>query len=552
MSMLTSVAQDLRIESLANENSLIRISPSAKEKYLLLPIEDNAPESKITIVADNQMVRSLNVRLALSKIDYYVPFELTEYRGKNLMLQTHVAVDHSNRGGVGSAICLRNIKLSNTFDNNNREKYRPEFHHTPLYGWMNDPNGMFYKDGQWHLYYQYNPYGSMWGNMHWAHSVSTDLINWEHKGTVLSPDANGTIFSGSCIVDKDNTAGFGKDAIIAMYTSCIQTPWGHDLQEQSIAYSLDNGNTFHVYEGNPVLTADIVDFRDPNMFWNEDIKAWNLIMSAGQEMRIYSSPNMKDWKEESRFGKEYGCHDGVWECPDLLKLKIANGKMKDQEKWVLICNINPGGPSGGSATQYFIGDFDGHKFTVDDESRYHGSSLWQDYGKDHYAAVSFSNAPDNRHTMIAWMSNWQYANNVPTMQYRSANSIAREPYIYYGADKKLYLGSRPSPEYTDKGLDKTVKVKGSCTVTLSNEEGEEFNVIYDQKAMTLTVDRAKSGETAFSQDFAVHAVAPVHNKLTSLRFFIDKSSVEVFGNDGEVVMTSLVFPKSKYNKINIK
>ena len=242
-----------------------------------------------------------------------------------------------------------------------------------------------------------------------------------------------------------------------------------------------------------------------------------------------------------------------------MKLKVETAKpnnrptSKAQEKWVLVCNINPGGPAGGSATQYFIGDFDGHKFTVDNESRYtNGGSLWQDYGKDHYAAVSFSNAPDGRQPMIAWMSNWQYANNVPTMQYRSANSIVREPFLYIGADKQTYLGSRPSPEYTGKGLDKTVKVKGSCSVTLSNDEGEEFSVIYAQKAMTLTVDRSKSGETQFSQDFAVPAVAPVRNKLTSLRLFIDNRSVEVFGNDGEVAMTSLVFPKSKYNKISIK
>lgn len=546
------MAQSLRIEPLANDNRLIRVSSKATEKYLLLPIEESAPESNINVVVNNIQQRSLNIRLALTKVDYYVPFHLDEFRGKSLDLFTHVNIDRSNRGGVGSLICFENIKLSNTFDTANCEKYRPEYHHSPLYGWMNDPNGMFYKDGEWHLYYQYNPYGSMWGNMHWAHSVSKDLVNWEHRGTVLFPDANGTIFSGSCIVDKDNTAGFGKDAIIAMYTSCIQTPWGHDIQTQSIAYSLDNGNTFHIYKGNPVLTADIVDFRDPNMFWNEDIKAWNLIMSAGQEMRIYSSPNMKEWKEESRFGKGLGCHDGVWECPDLMKLDVTNSKGKVVgNKWVLICNINPGSPSGGSATQYFIGDFDGHRFTVDNTARYAGKSLWQDYGKDHYASVSFSNAPDKRHTMIAWMSNWQYANVVPTKQYRSSNSICREPFIYTGQDKQLYLGSRPSPEYNGKGLDNQIRIKGSCSVILSNDEGEEFSIIYDQKAMTLTVDRSKSGETEFSQDFTVPAVSPVHNKLTSLRIFIDRSSVEVFGNNGEICLTSQCFPKSKYNKINI-
>ena len=551
-SLSLTVNAQMKIEQLAGDNQLVRIAPATQEKYLLLPIEEAAPESQLRIVVDNVQQRQLNVHLALSKIDYYVPLLLDEFRGKHLDIFTHINIDRSNRGGVGTEICLHEMKLSNTFDTSNREKFRPAFHHTPTYAWMNDPNGMFYKDGEWHLYYQYGPYGSMWNNMTWGHSVSKDLINWEHRPDAIRPDANGTIFSGSCIVDHNNTAGFGKDAVIAMYTSCIQTPWGHDIQSQSIAYSLDNGNTFHVYEGNPVLTAEIADFRDPNMFWMEETQRWALIMSAGQEMRIFSSPNMKDWTEESRFGKDLGGHEGVWECPDLMKLKVENGKQKGQEKWVLICNINPGGPAGGSATQYFIGDFDGHKFSVDDEARYQGGkALWQDYGKDHYATVSFSNAPDGRHTMIAWMSNWQYANNVPTMQFRSANSICREPFLYTGADKKLYLGSRPSPEYTGKGLDHEVKIKGSCTIVLSNVEGEEFRFVYDEKAMTLTADRSKSGLISFSQEFAVPAVAPVHNKITSMRFFVDNCSVEAFANDGEVCLTSLAFPKSKFDRVSV-
>lgn len=551
---MPSMAQSLKIEPLANDHHLIRIASDVKEKYLLLPIEDAAPESQVKVIVDNAQQRHLNIRLALSKIDYYVPISLDEFRGKNMLLVTHLSVDHSNRGGVGSAIGMQNIRLSDTYDTTNKEKYRPEFHHTPSYGWMNDPNGMFYKDGVWHLYYQYNPYGNVWGNMTWAHSTSKDLINWEPQPIALPGDMIGTMFSGSCIVDHNNTTGFGKDAVVAMYTASVQTAFDCDLQTQCLAYSTDGGYTFKKYEGNPVLTAPQKDFRDPNMFWNEDINAWNLIMAVGQEMRIYSSPNMKDWKEESQFGKTLGCHDGVWECPDLMKVKIRGAaKGKDAEKWVLFCNINPGGPAGGSATQYFVGDFDGHKFTVDNEARYADKkALWQDYGKDHYAAVSFSNAPDNRHTMIAWMSNWQYANVVPTTQYRSGNSICREPFLYYGKDNQLYLGSQPSPEYDGKGLDQTVKIKGSCTVTLSNAEGEEFSIIYDQKAMTLTVDRSKSGETKFSQDFDVNATAPVINKLTSMRIFIDNSSVEVFGNNGEVCLTSLVFPKSKYNKVTVK
>ena len=549
----TLAGEAMTVQRLAGDYVNIRIPATEQSKYLLIPVEEKAPESQIQIIADNVLVRSINVRIAVNKTDYWVPILLEEFKGKNLTLLTHMAIDHANHGGQGAAPRIGDIRLSNTFDIANREKFRPEFHHTPDYAWMNDPNGMFYMDGTWHLFYQYNPYGSMWGNMNWGHATSKDLITWEQHGVAIAPDANGTVFSGSCVVDKDNTAGFGKNAIIALYTSCIQTPHGHDLQEQCLAYSTDGGKTFQKYVGNPILTADIADFRDPNMFWNEDIKAWNLILSHGQDMMIFSSPNLKDWKHESTFGAGLGSHGGVWECPDLMKLKVENGK-KGEEKWVLICNINPGGVNGGSATQYFVGDFDGHTFTVDNAARYaDGKGLWQDYGKDHYATVSFSNAPDGRHTMIAWMSNWEYANDVPTMQYRSANSIAREPFLYYGADKKLYMGSRPSPEYDGKGLDKVVKVKGSCKVVLSNDEGEEYVLTYDQKAMTLTADRSKSGTTAFSDNFAKQPVsAPLHKRLNSLRIFIDNSSVEVFGNDGEVAITNLVFPKSKYNHVTVK
>jgi len=535
MLSVSATAQNLRIEPLANNNSLVRIAPEASEKYLLIPIEESAPEAQVKIVADNKLERQLWIRVAKTKVDYYVPMELDEFRGRHLAIYVH----------SDGSLWKNGVSLSNTFEKSNKEKFRPEYHHTPEYAWMNDPNGMFYKDGEWHLYYQYGPYGSMWNNMTWGHSVSKDLVNWKHEKPVLFPDAHGSIFSGSCIVDKDNTAGFGKNAIIAMYTSA------GDVQSQSIAYSLDNGYTFTPYVGNPVLTADIPDFRDPNMFWHEATKRWVLAMSAGQEMRIYSSPNMKDWTEESRFGKELGSHDGVWECPDLMELPVEGSKT-GEKRWVLFCNINPGGPAGGSATQYFVGDFDGHKFTVDDTQRYSGKSLWQDYGKDHYATVSFSNAPDGRHTMIAWMSNWQYANSVPTMQYRSANSICREPFLYKASDGKVYLGSRPSPEYDGKGLDNVLKIKGSCTVELSNSQGEKFEIVYDEKKMTLTACRKNSGLVDFSNDFAVDAVAPVRNKITSMRIFVDNSSVEVFANNGEVCLTSIVFPKEKIGNINIR
>lgn len=537
-----SPAQSLDIEHLSGSNTIVRIAASQQAEYLLLPIEEKAPEASVKIICGNSPVRSLNIRLALNKVDYYVPLELEEWKGRDLKLLVHLFVDRSNGRDAENEICWTGMKLSDSFDKENKETFRPEYHHTPEYGWMNDPNGMFYLDGEWHLYYQWGPYASMWNNLTWGHSVSRDLIHWEHRAEVLKPDALGAIFSGSCVVDFNNTAGFGEGAVIALYTSAAET------QTQSLAYSIDGGNTFTKYEGNPILTADIADFRDPNMFWNEEIGKWNLILACGQEMRIYTSPNLVDWKEESRFGKSYGSHDGVWECPDLFKLPVEG---TGEEKWVLFCNINPGGPSGGSATQYFIGTFDGYKFTVDDVDRYlDGKALWQDYGKDHYASVSFSNAPDGRHTMIAWMSNWEYANNVPTMQFRSANTIARDPFLYE-ADGKVYLGSRPAKEYDNAGLDKTVKINGSCKVTLSNETGEAFTITYDQKSMTLSCDRSRSGLTDFSQHFNVPSSAPLVRELTSLRIFTDKSSIEVFGNNGEVCLTSLVFPSSPLNTLTV-
>ena len=535
-----SVCEAQTVTPQACEQSII--TPKADGRYLWLPIQESAPEGKVQVIVSGMMQMEQNVRMAREQVDYYVALDLKPYQGKGAL---RVCVQNVPTGSICFSKLAQNDQADYALID---EQYRPQFHHTPLRGWMNDPNGMFYKDGTWHLFYQYNPYGSMWGNMHWGHSTTTDLIHWKDEGVALAPDVWGTMFSGSCVVDEEGTADFGQGAVIAMYTSSRPTPFGGDVQAQCLAYSTDGGKTFTKYEGNPVLTAEDKDFRDPNMFWNEDIKAWNLILAVGQEMRIYSSPDLKTWKEESRFGAGLGCHSGVWECPDLFPLTLnSQPSTLNSKKWVLICNINPGGPFGGSATQYFVGDFDGHHFTVDDESRYaDGKALWMDYGKDHYATVSFSNAPDGRRTVMAWMSNWEYANNVPTKQFRSANSIARDLFLYQ-AGKEYYLGSRPAKEYDGKGLDKTYKVKGSTTIRLTNAEGDEFVIAYDQKAMTLSCDRTRCGDTSFSEHFPAVTVAPVHKKLTSIRVFIDNSSVEVFGNNGEVVQTNLVFPKSKLN-----
>ena len=529
--MLTMVwAQEVITQ--ACEQSIV--IPKSQGRYLWLPIQESAPEGKVQLIVGGMLQTEQNVRMAREKTDYYVALDLLPFQGNKAL---RVCVQNVPAGSV----CFKNLKQNDNVDFALiEEKYRPLYHHTPKRGWMNDPNGMFYKDGVWHLFYQYNPYGSMWGNMHWGHSSSTDLVHWKDEGVALAPDAWGTMFSGSCVTDNGN--------IVAMYTTSRPTPFGGDVQAQCIAFSKDNGKTFRKYEGNPVLTAEEKDFRDPRPFWNEDINAWNLILAVGQEMRIYSSPDLKEWKYESSFGKEYGCHGGVWECPDLFPI----GQPK---KWVLICNINPGGPFGGSATQYFVGQFDGHKFTCE-----HQDTRWMDYGKDHYATVSFCNAPDNRRTVMAWMSNWQYANQVPTMQFRSANSVPRDlgMFEYKG---EYYVSVVPSKEMLSLRSNKAkqpteaceivVDVKKQTEIVLSNAKGEQVIMRYDAARQTFSMDRTKSGDVSFSADFPCVTEAPTYGTVKQLRIFIDRCSVEAFDAEGKMAMTNLVFPTEPYNNIKV-
>ena len=527
---------------LSSNHAIKRVKTT--DKYVLLPVEEEEGYAHIRVIKDNQVVKEFNCKLAINKTDYNVPLDISEYGG-DVLLDIHFTGDKHSIGLINNFVCWKEIKATNAFDTKNREKFRPIYHHTPAYGWMNDPNGMFYKDGIWHLYYQYNPYGSQWENMTWAHSTSTDLIHWKNHGEVIQPDALGTIFSGSSVVDKENTAGFGKDAVVAFYTSAGAA------QTQSIAYSTDNGETFKKYVNNPILTSDVPDFRDPNVFWNEEVKQWNLILAAGQQMNIYSSKNLKDWKYESSFGEGYGNHGGVWECPDLLKMG---------DKWVLICNINPGGPFGGSATQYFVGSFDGHKFTCESKPEV---TKWMDYGKDHYATVSFSNAPDGRIVVLPWMSNWQYANQVPTQQFRSANGLPRDLglYSYNGED---YVSVKPSPEVfaafekkpsgrlQPAAYIEVTNIKSNASIVLSNDKGERVTMVYDGKNATFSMDRTESGVTDFHSDFKAKTVAPTNGVIKSMQIFIDRCSIEAFDTEGKVAMTNLVFPSKPYDKIIVK
>ncbi len=569
-------ADNLEIDHLGVNNTLVRVTGG--DQYLMLPVQESVDDARINVLVDGKIAETIYVRLAKSKTDYMVPFDLSPYKGKKVVFDI---VTPQGRNSVREAkedACWKGIAVTENIDiQDNEQQYRPAYHHAPLYGWMNDPNGMFYKDGVWHLYYQYNPYGSKWQNMTWAHSTTKDLVNWNHEPIAIRPDGLGAIFSGSSVIDHEGTAGFGKDAVVALFTSAGTS------QMQSLAHSTDNGMTFTKYDGNPILTLES-EARDPNMFWNPETNEWNLVLAHAldHEMLFFTSPDLKTWTLQSNFGKGLGAQDGVWECPDLFQLPV---KGTNEKKWVLICNINPGGPFGGSAIQYFTGEWDGKTFKADTDAQGNVPTKWLDFGKDNYALVSWSDAPDGRRTAIGWMSNWQYAADVPTTQFRSANTLPREIGLFKGPDGIIYASSAPSPELTSlrgeltlsKGsvsvgktptkfllpsknggiceilFDVDASSKESVAMTFSNKAGNKVEMIYDAANHTLSFDRRQSGLVDFSENFPAVTVSPTfeNNGKISLRIYIDKSSIEVFGNDGQFVMTNLVFPVEPYSTFTV-
>lgn len=562
-------------------------------KYLILPVEEDMSQKQVKLDKGLPTDTWMDVRLAEKTVDYNVPFELGD--GKQAVVKIV--------GLKSGDIAVSRMKLSNEWSVVNTDYYRPVYHHTPSYGWMNDANGMFYKDGVWNLYYQYNPYGSKWGNMHWGHAVSRDLFHWTEKPAALARDTMGHIFSGSSVVDVNNTAGYGPGAIIAFYTSASEK----NGQIQCMAYSTDNGLTFTKYEDNPILTPfdGLANFRDPKVFWYAPKQCWFMIVSADKEMRFYKSHNLKDWTYISAFGKGYGAQPNQFECPDFFPMTV-NGK----QKWVMIVNINPGCMFGGSATEYFVGDFDGKTFTCDDTP---DVAKFLDYGKDHYATVTFYNAPDGRIVALPWMSNWQYANVTPIKQYRGANALPRDLKLYE-KDGEYYVAADASKEV--KRLRKQEKTVGSftgaktlknlfaksdgafeieCDVTpnaadiagidISNSKGEVTKVYFDMQAKRLVMDRTQSGLTDFGKlaepheiereydlhehrgnntpmrqqnsvnyqnDFALGTWGPLalcNGKTYHLHIFVDNCSVEAFVDGGRIAMTNLVFPTKPYNNL---
>ena len=459
-----------------------------------------------------------------------------------------------------------------------QEQFRPQFHFSPQEKWMNDPNGLVYHKGVYHLFYQYYPEDIVWGPMHWGHAVSEDQISWEHKPIALFPDELGLIFSGSAVVDINNSSGFGtKDnpPLVAIFTYHLmegERTGRKDFQTQGIAYSLDDGDTWTKFEGNPVIGNEgIKDFRDPKVFWHTDSEKWIMALVAGDHAKFYSSDDLKAWKHISDFGKDKGAHGGVWECPDLFKLKVEG---TEEEKWVLIISINPGAPNGGSGTQYFIGNFDGISFTAE-----HSDTKWIDYGTDNYAGVTYNDTPNNERVFIGWMSNWNYARDTPTSTWRSAMTLPREISLVKEGDQYFIKNNViPSFEkYTTNVVQKDVidlkekfvlenenfnQTELNFKVNLADDLNIEYKNGLDESILfiinptnkEMVLDRRKSGQVNFEERFAEKAhIMPYSpsNREVAVRIILDWSSIEVFIDNGRYVMTDQIFPNEFYNLLEI-
>jgi fructan beta-fructosidase len=462
------------------------------------------------------------------------------------------------------------------------DPHRPLFHFTPPSQWMNDPNGMVYFEGEYHLFYQHHPESTVWGPMHWGHAVSTDLINWQHLPIALFPDALGTIFSGSAVVDWNNTSGFGtngKPPLVAIFTNhnATQEAAGReDFQTQGLAYSNDRGRTWTKFAGNPVLpnANSIKDFRDPKVVWHATTQSWVMALAAKDRIQFWRSPNLKNWEMASEFGASAGAHTGVWECPDIFELNITD---TIEKRWVLLVSINPGGPNGGSATQYFVGDFDGNVFKESSETA--GQTLWLDHGRDNYAGVTFCDIPtnDGRRIFVGWMSNWDYAKVVPTEKWRSALTLPRTLALARTRGG-LRVTSAPVREFarlraTTTAL-QTQSVSSALTlaathahaleieleitwtnapadfaIELANTKGEIYALRFDSATNQFFSDRSKAGRNDFSPAFVPkQATAPRARNACAMKLHLicDRASCEVFTDDGETCLTEIFFPSEDF------
>ncbi|MHA7057533.1 glycoside hydrolase family 32 protein [Aquimarina sp. M1] len=485
--------------------------------------------------------------------------------------------------------------VKNVMSSNEEQLYRPNFHFTPKANWMNDPNGMFYLNGTYHLFFQYYPNDNVWGPMHWGHAVSEDLVDWEEKEIAIYPDSLGYIFSGSAVVDKKNTSGLGSDSnppVVAMYT--YHDPVGEenkriDFQTQGIAYSIDQGKNWTKYTNNPVINnPGIRDFRDPKIIWDKEYQQWLMALAADDKVKFYTSQNLIDWSFLSDFGQDIGAHGGVWECPDFFPMKVGT---TGEEKWVLLLSINPGAPNGGSGTQYFVGDFDGTVFELDTNFKNQinkNQAVWLDYGRDNYAGVTWSGIPDEdgRKLFIGWMSNWDYGQQVPTSSWRSSMTVPRALTLHKNQETYRLL-SYPVAELNKYHTKTAVRVEGltvkknkvlfkaeeaelssadimltvedltknKLSFILSNDKQEELRFGFDPDCECYFLDRSKAGKVNFSDKFVnTFSKAPFDNKYLDwkLRVLLDKTSIEIFINQGGVTMTEIFFTEHPFNTLSVK
>ena len=445
------------------------------------------------------------------------------------------------------------------------EIFRSVYHFTPPSGWMNDPNGMVYYAGEYHLFYQHYPDSNVWGPMHWGHAISTDLVHWEQLPIALYPDSLGYIFSGSAVIDWQNSSGFStgdEPPMVAIFTHHHPelSAMGVDTaQYQSLAFSNDRGRTWEKFAGNPVLpNPGIQDFRDPKVFWHELSQQWIMILAVMDRIHLYGSPNLKEWTFLSEFGETEGAHGGVWECPDLFALTDPEGN----EKWIMLVSINPGGPQGGSATQYFVGSFDGFEFIPEDDY-----TRWIDVGADNYAGVTWSNIPasDGRRIFLGWMSNWDYAQVVPTYQWRSAMTLPLELSLttVKNSPEVRSFPVREVLEFFEEDTSQTGRlfetgtwinlsgINGQLTtLTLSNDTGEEVSIMISPE--NISINRNKSGIIDFDERFRkIQTFKHYLEVVQGMDIFIDKNSLEIFVNGGELAMTELVFPTKPYSSFKV-
>lgn len=553
--------RSVRFEAMEDGSHSAHISTVCK--YLLLPIEDEAPEVTVEVISEQYPVQSILVRAARGKVDYYMPLALDKFDTPSIEVIYR---------GEPTTLFVESISLGNKFEYDYNEPFRPLYHHTAPYGWMNDPNGMIYSGGVYHLYYQHNPYGSAWGNMTWGHSVSKDLIHWEDMGDAIFPDENGTVFSGCCVIDERNDTGLGADTQLAFYTA--NAP---DRQTQCLAYSHDGGRTYKKYEGNPILTSDTErDFRDPKVFWHAPTQKWVMALGAGKKINFYSSDNMLQWDFESSFN-DGGRPDNafVWECPDLFLLNVDGS---EKSRWVLVVSVlAPGGSE--SYVRYWIGSFDGHKFTPDDcEPRYR----LMDYGTDFYAPSTWENEPKGRRVMIGWLNGVGYGAKQPTTYYRGMHTVPREIQLKEGKNGEVVLTAYPCAElnslqnieasFRNIVVEDSHNFRNLCkdnegaivvdlnavneadyyTVTLFNEVGESVELLFDCINSSLTVNRGKSGKVDLNEKFIHQWTLPLRtSKTLELSMFLDRSSIECFVNGGEEVVSFQIYPSQPYNSVTI-